>query len=871
MTTIDNFNQGIFTVNSAGKVCVDFLYDGGWNKGEVAIFSLEGMENMEVGSTEFISEAANRALSNSSQGYVVIQDESERARFSDIEGEINWENDFNGGVYQNPKLLEMEVGTKFAMMLVTDGTVTDLSKNPDNTEVVFSFGSIDETTGEVVSQIAALTGEGNTFGWEDTNTSQGGDQDFNDLVVQVLGATASADGVEDSIYANRNWLNTNLGQDIIQYANRPIFDSGTFKVNSTGHIQVDYLYDGGWFQGQLGVFSLSGMETYETGSLEFIQEAANRALSNSPLGRVLISDVEQGAKFSGGVDWENDFNSQDYLGIQGVEMNPGDEVAFVLLQHGSLEDIYNNPENIYKWSKLPIFSVPELNPDGASPNQIVAVDNNGTLAFEDVRIDRGHSDLDYNDFVFQVQGLEGNNISTMDETVNPYRDWRANDVGAALLDYANRPIFNEGVFEVGETGEVTFEYLYDGGWYQGELAIFSLEGMETFEPGSDAFIEEASRRAMTNSELGHILSRDRQDSAHFTDKPDWENDFNQGEYQGITSFQMNPGDQFGVMLVQHTTVWEITDASKIWQWGKLPLFSIPEANPNGNPQGQMVRVDDNGTYAFEDVRVDLDNSDRDYNDVIFQIKGAKGIAQSINNFSNPLYDWRETTVGQELLTYSKRAYFDQGVFKVGETGEVTVDYLYDGGWYQGEMGIFSLDGMDIYEIGSDVFVTEAINRALSNSTDGHVILQDDIQGAKYSDSLSWEGNFNQNDYLGKQTYTMTPGDSFGMVFIPGTTLEDALMAPDWAIKKQPLFSMDDANPEDKVQIAEINSTATGSIIGFEDVRLELGSNQDYNDAVIAIEGATAINLADIDDVIHGNRNWLDATTGGAISNYWSLD
>ena len=570
----------------------------------------------------------------------------------------------------------------------------------------------------------------------------------------------------------------------------------------------------------------------------------------------------------GGVDWEKDYNSQEYSGIQGFAMNPDDEVAFVLLQHTSFEDINKNPQNIHKWGKLPIFSVPELNPDGAAPNQIVAVDGNGTLAFEDVRIERGHSDLDYNDFVFQVQGLTGNSIATMDETVNPYRDWRANDVGEALLEYTNRSIFNEGVFEVGETGEVTVDYLYDGGWYQGELALFSLEGMETYTPGSNTFIEEAATRAMSNSELGYIVSRDRRDAARFSEKLAWENDFNQGSYQGVQTFQMNAGDRFAVMLVQHTTAWEITDASKIWQWGKLPLFSIPEANPLGNPQGQMVDVDGNGTHAFEDVRVDLDNSDRDYNDVVFQIKGAKAITQSIDNFSNPQFDWRSTEKGQELLEYANRATFDRGVFEVGETGEVSIDFLYDGGWHQGEIGIFSLKGMDIYETGSDGFVTEAINRALSNSTQGYVIVQDDFQGAKFTDSLPWEKDHNAGKYAGKQTFLMNPGDNFGLVLIPGATLEDSLIAPSWATKKQPLFSMNTANADDTVQVAEIFSDAVGSIVGFEDVRLSLGSNQDYNDIVLGIEGATAIGISALEDVIHGDRNWLHTSTGQEMIHYF---
>ena len=613
------------------------------------------------------------------------------------------------------------------------------------------------------------------------------------------------------------------------------------------------------------------METYEAGSLEFMKEVSRRVLSNSTQGRVLISDAEQGARFGGGVDWEKDFNSQEYLGVEGFEMTPDDEVAFVLLQHTSFEDIAKNPENINKWGKLPIFSVPELNPDGEAPNQIVAVDDNGTLAFEDVRIDRGHSDLDYNDFVFQVQGLTGNGIATMDETVNPYRDWRSNEVGTALLEYTNRPAFNEGVFEVGETGEVTFDYLYDGGWFQGELAIFNLEGMESYQPGSDAFIEEAATRAMSNSELGYIVSRDRTDAARFSEKLAWENDFNQGTYQGVQTFQMNAGDRFAVMLVQHTTVWEITDASKIWKWGKLPLFSIPEANPQGNPQGQMVDVDGNGTHAFEDVRVDLDNSDRDYNDVVFQIKGAKGITQSIDNFSHPKFDWRSTETGQELLKYSNRATFDRGVFEVGETGEVSIDYLYDGGWHQGEVGIFSLEGMDVYETGSDDFVTEAVNRALSNSTQGYVVVQDDLHGAKFADSLPWEKDYNVGSYQGKQTFLMNPGESFGLVMIPGATLEDSLLAPSWATKKQALFSMDAANIDETVQVAEVFSDTVGSIVGFEDIRLNLDSNQDYNDIVLGIEGATAIGISAIEDVIHGDRNWLATSTSQEMINYFETE
>jgi hypothetical protein len=38
------------------------------------------------------------------------------------------------------------------------------------------------------------------------------------------------------------------------------FDSGTFTVSESGEVGIDYLFDGGFYQGQLAVFSLTGME-----------------------------------------------------------------------------------------------------------------------------------------------------------------------------------------------------------------------------------------------------------------------------------------------------------------------------------------------------------------------------------------------------------------------------------------------------------------------------------------------------------------------------------------------------------------------------------------------------------------------------------
>ena len=69
--------QGTFTVGATGKLSFDFLFDGGKFQGELAIFSLKGMESLTVGSAAFVQEAARRALTKSTQGRILVSDSSE--------------------------------------------------------------------------------------------------------------------------------------------------------------------------------------------------------------------------------------------------------------------------------------------------------------------------------------------------------------------------------------------------------------------------------------------------------------------------------------------------------------------------------------------------------------------------------------------------------------------------------------------------------------------------------------------------------------------------------------------------------------------------------------------------------------------------
>lgn len=229
------------------------------------------------------------------------------------------------------------------------------------------------------------------------------------------------------------------------------------------------------------------------------------------------------------------------------------------------------------------------------------------------------------------------------------------------IDDTNSPVFpyTSGYFTVDETGEITIDYLYDGGQYEGELAIFSLEGMEEYQPGSKEFILEAAQRALAPAEdqIGHVVISDADEGARFnTSFSRYHGRYNHGEYTEPKTFQMRPGERFGVMLVPNGTVQEMYD--DLQSRGHLakamrPLFSLTTANPeDGMHLGQIADVlGDGHTFVMEDLRID-GWTDRDYEDIVFQIKGAKGEAALLDDVIDSEHDWRETTVGKALVEYA---------------------------------------------------------------------------------------------------------------------------------------------------------------------------------------------------------------------------
>ena len=232
------------------------------------------------------------------------------------------------------------------------------------------------------------------------------------------------------------------------------------------------------------------------------------------------------------------------------------------------------------------------------------------------------------------------------EVANPTRHFEQqpifiNQIGPYAISQEGRGVtaartaqVGKGVWTVDQTGQVSFDFRYDGGGYQGEMAIFSLNGMENFTPGSPEFTQEAARRALSDTTLGHVVIRDKVEGAAVTGPMTWVTSFNNGAYAGVKTFSMTPGDKFAAMLVPNGSVWQAFNSPAIGtdvasKESKLrPLFSMPSANPATTWGGtQLIDMMANNTagvnFGWEDIRGDdLVNSDRDFNDIIFKITGA---------------------------------------------------------------------------------------------------------------------------------------------------------------------------------------------------------------------------------------------------------
>lgn len=212
----------------------------------------------------------------------------------------------------------------------------------------------------------------------------------------------------------------------------------------------------------------------------------------------------------------------------------------------------------------------------------------------------------------------------------------------AIGDYPNE--LKPGVFQVGPTGQVSFRNELHNAAYQSDIAIVKFSGLENYEIGSSAFIQEATRRALSNSVFGHIIVSDPTEAPRFNEGP---NRSKSRKYLGNQTFEMTPGDQVIFMLFPNTRAKDVLTNPNS---EAKPFYSLAELNSDKASHFTLFRRTLNSGLVFsvEDLPED-GRSDRDFNDNVFYTQGLIGDTESFNNLINPRRNWRNSEIGEELL------------------------------------------------------------------------------------------------------------------------------------------------------------------------------------------------------------------------------
>jgi len=205
-------------------------------------------------------------------------------------------------------------------------------------------------------------------------------------------------------------------------------------------------------------------------------------------------------------------------------------------------------------------------------------------------------------------------------------------------------IFESGVFTVGPSGTVGMDWIFDGGMYKGILGIFSLRDMESLVSDSAAFSAEAVRRMLSNTKDGYVVFIDEEEGARFSGLLGETKNWNNGIYKGLKRFQMRPGDKFATVLIPDSTLSALRGGS----FSKKPLFSLAFSNPDyGLYLGQIADVNGMGNaFIYEDMSISV--SDKDYNDLIFQMTGVSAEAPALDDLVADKADWVDWRVSEEL-------------------------------------------------------------------------------------------------------------------------------------------------------------------------------------------------------------------------------
>jgi len=881
------FNSGVFTVGETGKVSIDYLFDGGGYKGELAIFSLKGMEHFEPGSHAFIEEAAHRALSHSELGYVAISDPTEGAKFSGNFGDGN----NNSGTYLGDKTFSMRPGDEFGVMLVPNGTIQQVFNNPNaggSLRPLFSLVTANPNQAFHIGQIADVTGDGHTFALEDLRMDGNTDRDYNDMIFHVGGATGKAVHLDEVIAPGKDWRTSEIGKELITYVKSDIISDGNGGIS--------------------GVISHSDNSVNTPTSEVTHSDATNTVTENIVTSdNSVVPTVEVTHSDATNTVTENIVTSDNSV-VPVVEVSHSDATNTVT------ENIVTSEQNI-----VPTVEVTHSDATNTVTENIVTSDHSVVPTVEVTHSDATNTvtenivtsdnsvvpvgEVTHSDATNTVT----ENIVTSDNSVVPVGEVSHSDATNTVTE--NIVTSEQNIVPVGEvthsdaTNTVTENIVTSDNSVVPVVEVSHSDATNTVTEN----IVTSEQNIVPTVEVSHSDATNTVTENIAPSNPDAIASPIQSVQQTTTPSntlntvtQTLPTNETPAVsdVVSHVTTTDVNHPSS----SEANITASQEVAPNQTPvtspeithvtatetsinqssnvtnippstQTESANTTGVSTGTTDHPTVVTATPTSSVNDTVLSTPSdAVQTATTTHNTvsSTPVVE-HSTVTPDAKVTSSEHSnpVVDaiaksepitkpevSGVFTVDSTGKVSVDYLYDGGYYQGELAIFSTKGMEHLQPGTPAFIQEAANRALSNSELGHVMISDALEGSKFSGNLG-ERDWNAGVYQGAKTISMNPGDEFAVMLVPHGKVQQVFDNPKIGGAKSPLFSISTSN-EKFAQMVDV--TGKGHTFAFEDLRVDGKSDRDYNDIIFQVKGATG-EAQHFEEAIAPGKDWRNSVLG----------
>ncbi|MEG5030570.1 DUF4114 domain-containing protein [Microcoleus sp. AT8-B1] len=961
-----NFDSNAFTVDEKGIVGIQFTSDGGWYSGQLAIVSLLGMEKFVPGSEAFIKEAASRALSNSTKGYIAISDDLEGAYYTDPNSSEN----LNSGQYLGTKTFAMTPGDKFFFMLVPNGTVQQVYDNPaigDDKKPLFSIATDNPSDTFSIGQIADITGEGQLFAMEDMGLIQGSDIDYDDITFRVTGATSKIVPLSELVDSFSASIHSQLVQKLKGESDKSepkftqestVTNSGDQSQGETPSITADNdqqklqptaatvansdspeaqptetsIVDKSNTQESLPTATsiVDKSNTQEslptaTSTVDKSDSQESPATETSTVGK---SDSQESQPTETSTVGKSDNQESQQIeqtasppetpSVIPNELNSESELPvsaeFIVSQSADTESIKTDTTATNRIPQLPaeadyavnnaaspptaetlLIPTPIASQPPAKTSEIA--DNFGEeLPREtDDNLPNAASQLP-TQITEVIPASKAVDIQEIDRDVTE----NAAEFETEQFPTTTAEIIATKIENVADLIEDDTTFPEITGEFETEQLVTKTESIVA-APEADDTVERELPVAEITAEFESQQLPPKTDDfalAEFTADTidtDIAVTFTAAELETenspatvVNSLEPDP-------LISHSNSSVQTDSPI------QTLFSTPSETAAGTAQIASVETSvspstlksppepNSNTYNSNSTQTETAAAQPAYSDTEIAPQAADitsgllpleaeepaqfsdCIANIQPNSTQRTGDFQSNTNPPTNLSITTTANLPPipGTFLVDNQGEVRFDYVFDGGSFEGEVGIFSLAGMSAFTPGTPEFIAEALRRVLSNSTDGHIVISDSIEGAKFTGAMPFDGEWNSGEYQGIKTFNMTPGDTFAVMLVPNDTVQSSLESSywgNWYSGNRPLFSIANANPNDTSYVLPIaDATGTGNTFAMEDMSAA-NSDSDYNDLIFTVLGATG-NAPLLSAVINPDREWRNTTLGQQLIEY----